>query len=115
MKARIAKKFKKEDDHDFSFAEKLKKWKKNLNNNNGTSRTIEENELLVQEIIHYLLQGKTLDKTIKTIIDIHGGAYRTYQQLWNHFLNNENCNYVETLETRGRKNDMPNYIDEISK
>ena len=79
--------------------EKLKEWKISLNNVHGRSRTPNEVALLIQELIHWQLEGNSLDSAIKILKDIHGGGYDTYKNMWDNWVNNDKRLDIKETET----------------
>ena len=92
----------------------LNEWKISLNNVHGRSRTPNEVALLIQELIHWQLEGNSLDSAIKIIKNIHGGGYETYKIMWDNWVNNDKSLNIKGTIPRGRPHTSINYISNLT-
>src|SRR5690349_566720 len=63
--------------------------KKKLINKQGSTRTCNENALIIQAIAYFQKQKKSLDRSAKKCVKIFVGCHKEYYELWNYYINND--------------------------
>jgi hypothetical protein len=79
--------------------DELSQIRDDLSNIQGRVRTIEENKLLVQFIAYELNCNSSENETFWKCVEIFGGAYLTYQNIWRNYV--ENKSLLSEYQARG--------------